>query len=133
MHPSTSGDVYSFGILVLEMFTGGRPTDVTFQKDLNLHKFVKLALPEQATDIMDQSIFSKEVGESSTEEECFSTWGTEQKECLKLVFEIGVNCSAESPRDRMDMSGVAMELLSIRDRFLKTGVYEEKIVSPDAR
>ena len=41
---STNGDVYSFKIFLLEMFTGRRPTDELFKDDLNLHNFVKLAL-----------------------------------------------------------------------------------------
>ena len=44
---STMGDVYSYGILVLEMFTGRRPTDDMFKDGLNLHKFVKMALPKR--------------------------------------------------------------------------------------
>jgi serine/threonine protein kinase len=43
---STEGDVYSYGILVLEMFTGRRPTDDMFKDGLNLHDFVKMALPK---------------------------------------------------------------------------------------
>ncbi|PRQ60888.1 putative protein kinase RLK-Pelle-LRR-XII-1 family [Rosa chinensis] len=34
---STYGDVYSYGILLLEMLTGKRPTDDMFTDDTNLH------------------------------------------------------------------------------------------------
>ncbi|KAG5616215.1 hypothetical protein H5410_016039 [Solanum commersonii] len=34
---SIYGDVYSFGILLLEMFTGRKPTDEMFKDNLNLH------------------------------------------------------------------------------------------------
>lgn len=43
----TQGDVYSFGILLLEMFTGKRPTDKMFQGTSNLHNFVREALPKR--------------------------------------------------------------------------------------
>ena len=43
---STFGDIYSYGILLLEMFTGKRPTDNIFKDDLNLHDFARGALPE---------------------------------------------------------------------------------------
>ena len=34
--PSTSGDVYSFGILLLEMLVGKKPTDEMFKEGLSL-------------------------------------------------------------------------------------------------
>ena len=44
---STKGDVYSYGFLVLEMFIGRMPTNDMFKDDLNLHNFVKMALPKR--------------------------------------------------------------------------------------
>ncbi|CAL2264955.1 unnamed protein product [Prunus armeniaca] len=54
---STYGDVYSFGILLLEMFTGKKPTDNMFSDGLNFHNFVKLNLPERVTEIADAVLF----------------------------------------------------------------------------
>jgi hypothetical protein len=44
---STYGDIYSYDILLLEMFTAKRPTDDMFNDSLTLHDFVKAALPEK--------------------------------------------------------------------------------------
>ncbi|XP_037491702.1 probable LRR receptor-like serine/threonine-protein kinase At3g47570 [Jatropha curcas] len=60
---SRTGDVYSYGILLLEMFTGRRPVDGTFNEGFNLHDYVKTALPEQAEEILDPSLL-KEAKES---------------------------------------------------------------------
>ncbi|GKV42859.1 hypothetical protein SLEP1_g50222 [Rubroshorea leprosula] len=45
---TVQGDVYSYGILVLEMMTGKRPTDSLFEGGLNLHNYAKTALPDQS-------------------------------------------------------------------------------------
>ncbi|KAH0722248.1 hypothetical protein KY285_004852 [Solanum tuberosum] len=50
---STQGDVYSFGIVLLEMLTGKRPTDDMFGGDLSLHDFVRNAMPDGALEIVD--------------------------------------------------------------------------------
>ncbi|XP_052478508.1 probable LRR receptor-like serine/threonine-protein kinase At3g47570 [Gossypium raimondii] len=42
---STKGDVYSYGILLLEMFIGKRPTDERFKEDSNLYKFLRQLYP----------------------------------------------------------------------------------------
>uniref|UniRef100_A0A6N2M2Z9 non-specific serine/threonine protein kinase n=1 Tax=Salix viminalis TaxID=40686 RepID=A0A6N2M2Z9_SALVM len=49
---STQGDVYSYGIVLLEMFTGKRPTDSMFTGDFNLHSFVEAALPGRVMEII---------------------------------------------------------------------------------
>ena len=110
---STNGDVYSFGILLLEMLTGRRPTDKLFKDDLNLHNFVKLALPGRVMEIVDHSIFNK-AGENDNMVSSWSDWTSGQIECLISVFHIGLACSAQSPIDRMDMNRVALELFSIK-------------------
>ncbi|KAK8303385.1 hypothetical protein V6Z11_D04G147800 [Gossypium hirsutum] len=43
---STRGDVYSFGILILEMFTRKRPIDHLFNGDMDLQKWVSIHLPD---------------------------------------------------------------------------------------
>lgn len=53
---SKAGDVYVFGILLLEMITGKRPTDPMFNDGFNIHQFTKTALQERFADILDSSL-----------------------------------------------------------------------------
>ncbi|KAL6131848.1 hypothetical protein ACLB2K_070221 [Fragaria x ananassa] len=103
---STYGDVYSFGILLLEMFTGKRPTDHIFMDGLNLHKFVKMALGERVSEIADSSLVQDGNPRQST--------NIALEECLSSILGIGVACSAESPTDRKSIGDVVFELKKIR-------------------
>ncbi|XP_020409141.1 putative receptor-like protein kinase At3g47110 [Prunus persica] len=110
---TTYGDVYSFGILLLEMFTGKRPTDLMFSEGLNLHNFVKVPFPEGVTEIADPLLLQGDHTRRRTND-------TQKKlKCLCLIFQIGIACSVESPRDRKDISHVASELQSFRDILLR--------------
>ncbi|GKV12518.1 hypothetical protein SLEP1_g23649 [Rubroshorea leprosula] len=114
--PSTAGDVSSFGILLLEMNTGRRPTDAIFKEGLNLHQFTKLALPDRVMDIVEPSLLQEENvgdGRRSSRERRVNI-----KEILITFARIGVLCSMESPNDRMEMDDVIAELCVIRDKFL---------------
>ena len=53
---STHGDVYSFGILLLEMFTGKRPTANEFEEVIGLRDYVQMAVPDRVSIIVDQQL-----------------------------------------------------------------------------
>ncbi|XP_022764254.1 probable LRR receptor-like serine/threonine-protein kinase At3g47570 [Durio zibethinus] len=110
---SSCSDVYSNGILLLEMFTGKRPTDDMFKEDLNLRNYVKQALPERVAEITDPILLQEIVNQSKQRVERFL-------QCLISIFGIGVTCSAKSPSERMNMTNVTAELCSVGDKLLPT-------------
>ncbi|XP_058111013.1 putative receptor-like protein kinase At3g47110 [Magnolia sinica] len=114
---STEGDVYSYGILLLEMITGKEPTDDMFKEYLSLHHFAKLALPERVMEIVDPRLIVEEAEVTQGNENQINKRNT-MHDCLISIVKIGVSCSTESPRERMWMRDVVAEMHAIKDLYL---------------
>ncbi|KAJ8629197.1 hypothetical protein MRB53_022520 [Persea americana] len=114
---STFGDIYSYGILLLEMFIGKKPTDEIFNGSLSLHQFAKLALPERVMEIVDQNLLSTEV-EGLNESQTHTNTKSKLEKCLISTITIGVACSAISIKGRMDIEDAMVEMQHIRDLYL---------------
>lgn len=54
------GDIHSYGILLVEMFTGKRPTDDMFKDGLSMHQFTAMALPDHVMDVVEPHCFFKQ-------------------------------------------------------------------------
>ena len=140
---SIEADVYSYGILLLEMFLGKRPTDDMFKDGLNLHNFAKTALPKELVQIVGPILLPREVDEAPTAivaareynngNEIQVDGGVEGisnlcqmdpnvDKCLVSIIEIGLACSVESPKDRKKMKEVTRELHLIKSAFLGSGI-----------
>ncbi|CAL5432204.1 unnamed protein product [Camellia sinensis] len=92
---STQGDMYSYGVLLLEMFTGKGPISNMFTRNVNLHSY-----------------------EPSRSMQSSTTNISKLEACLVPVFQIGVSCSAEMSSERMSVKDVLKELHKIRNVFL---------------
>ncbi|PIN19425.1 Serine/threonine protein kinase [Handroanthus impetiginosus] len=123
---SIPGDVYSFGILLLEIFTGKRPTDSLFSDNMSLHHYVKSAIPDRVIEVLDNSaLHEEESGKYETWDEVWSSLRVEERQCLIHILQIGVQCSSESPKERKSVPQVHRELLMIRETFLPDGTEAE--------
>ncbi|XP_030964821.1 probable LRR receptor-like serine/threonine-protein kinase At3g47570 [Quercus lobata] len=131
---STEGDVYSYGVLVLEMFTGRRPTNDMFRDGLNLHNFVKMALPKRLVQIVDPLLLPREateMGETTAtiiakekvdnNDDNSKQIDANMQKFLLSIFNIGILCSMESPKKRMSMEEVLKELQLIKNTFVGLG------------
>ncbi|KAJ8643906.1 hypothetical protein MRB53_005654 [Persea americana] len=112
---STKGDVYSYGILLLEMVTGRRPTDDMFKEGLSLHEFAKMALSTQSTEIADPRLF---LGEGEADFNNVNDKRAKILECLNSIVRLGVTCSLESPEERMEMIDIVKTLRVVKDMFV---------------
>ncbi|XP_074335404.1 receptor kinase-like protein Xa21 [Apium graveolens] len=118
---SIEGDVYSYGILLLEMFSGKRPTcsSIVMENSNNLHDYVKMAVPQRVMDIVDPRILLDEENPDLPTNESYSR--AVMQECLTLIFEVGILCSVEMPRERLDTSVALKQLHVARDKLLQHG------------
>ncbi|KAK4713361.1 hypothetical protein R3W88_019268 [Solanum pinnatisectum] len=104
---SEFGDVYNYGILLLEMFTGKRRLTASLLNDI----VDPILLPSN----------NRERQEAEEEGVLINQDYTSIKqvqECLVSIIQIGVACSVESLRERMDIEDVVKELQLIRDILL---------------
>ncbi|XP_044964069.1 probable LRR receptor-like serine/threonine-protein kinase At3g47570 [Hordeum vulgare subsp. vulgare] len=108
---STGGDVYGFGVLLLEMLTARRPTDALCGNALSLHKYVDLAFPERIAKILDPAM-------PSEEDEAAASLRM-QNYIIPLVS-IGLMCTMESPKDRPGMHDVCAKIVSMKEAFVET-------------
>ncbi|KAL6842102.1 hypothetical protein ACP4OV_028081 [Aristida adscensionis] len=124
---SRKSDVFSFGIMLLEAFTGKRPTDPMFVGDLSLRSWVSQAYPARLIDITDKKLLQDEKTRICFEYQTNTSMGSSStstsENFLASVFELGLMCSRESPDERMAMSDVVVRLKAINKDY--SGVMQD--------
>ncbi|KAJ6823576.1 pentatricopeptide repeat-containing protein [Iris pallida] len=111
---SIHGDVYSYGILLMELFTGRKPTDGAFKEGLTLRTFVKDGLSEGLISTMDEYLLANGV-QASNHSQTINHAKT--FECVSLVLRTGLLCTNDLPTERMEIKKVRNELNDIKNKF----------------
>ncbi|OQU83536.1 hypothetical protein SORBI_3005G131600 [Sorghum bicolor] len=112
---STYGDVYSFGITLLEIFTGRSPTDDAFKDGLTLLEFVAASFPDKIEHVLDPALLLVEGIDGQVS--CGSNDGgahISEHKCLVSAVRVGLSCTRAVPFQRLSMKDAATELRSIR-------------------
>ncbi|KAL5720188.1 hypothetical protein ACHQM5_012875 [Ranunculus cassubicifolius] len=114
MHADVSikGDMYSYGILLLEMFTGKKPTDDMFVGGLNLRQFSQTNSPLHFEDGISMWLLNERKPNLESK----------KSDILTSVITLGFACSVDVASERLDIKDVLKELHSLREAWDQNNV-----------
>ncbi|CAM8907193.1 unnamed protein product [Rhodiola kirilowii] len=113
---SPQGDIYSYGITLLELITGKRPTDDMLNNEMSLRNFCERALPDHVHEIVDECLVY-ELREATATQRNPEEFKNQRYTFLTSLVEVGLSCSMDSSRDRMDIQSAIKCLKKIKEKY----------------
>ncbi|KAK4484206.1 hypothetical protein RD792_011428 [Penstemon davidsonii] len=107
---TTMVDTYSFGILLMEMFTRKSPTNEMFSGELTMRRWVSESFPNYIMQIIDAELLKKEDEK---------TVSLTYLKSLTLIIGLALECTADVPEERLDMKVVLKMLKVIKAELTK--------------
>ncbi|OVA18471.1 Protein kinase domain [Macleaya cordata] len=110
---STRGDVYSYGVMLLEMFTGRSPTHQDFNGGLSLVKWVESAYPTNIMQVLDPQMLHYHDHHDHLDQHVNKE--KEEEECWVSIMGIGLSCTVDSAEARITIREALHKLKTLRD------------------
>ncbi|RVW18905.1 putative LRR receptor-like serine/threonine-protein kinase [Vitis vinifera] len=103
---STKGDVYSYGILLMEVFARKKPMDEMFTRDVTLKTWVE-SLSSSVIEVVDANLLRRDDEDLAT-----------KLSYLSSLMALALACTADSPEERINMKDMVVELKKIKIKLL---------------
>ncbi|CAN4105616.1 unnamed protein product [Withania somnifera] len=100
---STRCDIYSYGIMLMETFTRKKPTDEFFTENSSLREWIRQSWPHEMDEIIDPELMIPEEKNK-----------TGKVQCLSSIMELALSCTADLPKERLNIKHVLAQLKNIR-------------------
>ncbi|KAJ9153490.1 hypothetical protein P3X46_026921 [Hevea brasiliensis] len=104
---STKADVYSYGIMLMEVFTRMKPTDEIFSDEMSLTHWVSNSLLHSVSEVADSNLMGREDKDFAAKEQCVAS-----------IFSLALECTPNSPQQRINMEDAVTRLKKIKFRLL---------------
>ena len=109
---STKGDIYSYGIMLMETFVGKKPTDEMFMEELTLKSWVESST-NNIMEVIDANLLTKEDESFALKQACFSL----KQACFSSIMTLALDCTTEPPEKRFNMKDVVVRLKKILNQI----------------
>ncbi|WCJ30079.1 Receptor kinase-like protein Xa21 [Euphorbia peplus] len=112
---SVKGDMYSFGILLMETFTRKRPTDEIFNEEMSIKQWIEYLLPSGVAELADPNLIS--VNEQHYEA---------KTDCISSIMDLALKCCVDVPEERISSKEAASALNKIKVKLFNgfNSIYE---------
>ncbi|RHN72119.1 putative protein kinase RLK-Pelle-LRR-XII-1 family [Medicago truncatula] len=98
---SVKGDVYSYGIMLMEMFTGKKPTNEMFSEELTLKTWITESMANSSMEVVDYNL------------------GSQHEKEIHDILALALRCCEDSPEARINMTDATTSLIKIKTSLIR--------------